>query len=273
MWLISAHSTHCMKECLTSNLLAKLCLYCEISCHMVFGCFYVRPKVIAIMICKKEMQEDSVMSCMYLRILTHGQGLYAYHTQDGAVRIGFGVEAWCRCFACCWIAKHNFTHIILQLSGLRFSGLRERGKGPQEWWYSSHPPTPASQRPLDLLFRFACSCARWRCRLLGSFLLPLRRLLKCSLFRLLQLLHPQRHPAFAVASCAFFPENAAALVASRPAAAASRRFTWGEFVAEASAGASPSTTPALLLSPLRCLRSTSLQVHVPPRRWRRTSIL
>ena len=30
-----------------------------------------------------------------------------------------------------------------EIKGLSFSGLRERGKGPQEWWYSSHPPTPA----------------------------------------------------------------------------------------------------------------------------------
>jgi hypothetical protein len=31
-----------------------------------------------------------------------------------------------------------------EIKGLSFSGLRERGKGPQECCYSSHPPTPAS---------------------------------------------------------------------------------------------------------------------------------
>ena len=209
------------------------------------------------------------MSCMYSCILTHS------HQQSGPVCIPHPRwlsqdRHWRRSLVqvLCLLLEHK-KQIYTHYSAAFWLELQ---------WFTRAWEGPAGvvvliPRPLDLLFRFACSRARWRLRLLGSLLLPLRRLLKCSLFRLLQLLHPQRHPAFAVASCAFFPENAAALVASRPAAAASRRFTWGEFVAEASAGASPSTTPALLLSPLRCLRSTSLQVHVPPRRWRRTSIL
>ena len=50
---INAHSPDCMKERFTSNLLAKLCLHCENSCHMACGCFWETPKIIAIMICKK----------------------------------------------------------------------------------------------------------------------------------------------------------------------------------------------------------------------------
>ena len=162
--------------------------------------------------------------------------------------------------ACC-ASREQFLYTHSSAAfWLEHSGLRERGKGPQEWWYSSHPPTSTFRTTSPYLLRHLPPCLPWHPHLLGSVLLLLRRLLLLQrlLCRFLQTPRSQRHPAFAVASCAFFPGSGAVLVASRPAAAVSRISTWGASVAAASAAALSWTTRALLLSlhwpPLRCLQ-------------------
>jgi hypothetical protein len=149
----------------------------------------------------------------------------------------------------------------------------ERGQGPHEWWYSSHPPTSSASASLPFLASLSSfSCQPWPLHPLGRFLLFLLRRCLCLLPH--TPLSPQR-PAFAVASCAFFPGSGAALVASRPAAAASRRSTWGASVAAASAAAWSWTTQAILLRlrrpPLHCLQGRT--PVLPHSLWTQSSTL
>ena len=174
--------------------------------------------------------------------------------------------------ACC-ASREQFLYTHSSAAfWLEHSGLRERGKGPQEWWYSSHPPTCNFRTTSPYLLRHLPPCLPWHPHLLGSVLLLLRRLSPLPL--------PPDAPLTATPRLRrrflrFLPRERCRACGFQTAAAVSRKSTWGASVAAASAAALSWAIRALLLSlhwlPLRCLQGC-LQVLLHSLR-PRTSIL